>query len=182
MTRPHWTLAAYMFTHTPEPSSMWQVPELSPLVLCPGNTRPFGLSRLSAPSPQLKDPAKLCPGASSWHHSLETHSHHTSPLACFQHHSLPDLFRLERGPGIALQAMQEKKALSSRRCARPSGVPRGPATSTGSLASQRHPEQARNPSLLSGVLGTGLPGLGTEHLPGALCSGTGSPALGLCSP
>ena len=37
-------------------------------------------------------------------------------------------------------------------------------------------------SLLSGVLGTGLPGLGTEHLPGALCSGTGSPALGLCSP
>ena len=32
-------------------------------------------------------------------------------------------------------------------------------------------------SLLSGVLGTGLPGLGTEHLPGALCSGTGSPAL-----
>ena len=24
---------------------------------------------------------------------------------------------------------------------------------------------------LSGVLGTGLPGLGTEHLPGALCSG-----------
>ena len=26
------------------------------------------------------------------------------------------------------------------------------------------------------------PGLGTEHLPGALCSGTGSPALGLCSP
>ena len=42
--------------------------------------------------------------------------------------------------------------------------------------------QARNPSLLSGVLGSGLPGLGTEHLPGALCSGTGSPALGLCSP
>ena len=41
---------------------------------------------------------------------------------------------------------------------------------------------ARNPSLLSGVLGTGLPGLGTEHLPGALCSGTGSPVLGLCSP
>ena len=37
--------------------------------------------------------------------------------------------------------------------------------------------QGRNPSLLSGVLGTGLPGLGTEHLPGALCSGTGSPAL-----
>ena len=37
-------------------------------------------------------------------------------------------------------------------------------------------------SHLSGVLGTGLPGLGTEHLPGALCSGTGSPALGLCSP
>ena len=36
----------------------------------------------------------------------------------------------------------------------------------------------RNPSLLSGVLGTGLPGLGTEHLPGALCSGTGSRALG----
>ena len=29
------------------------------------------------------------------------------------------------------------------------------------------------------MLGTGLPGLGTEHLPGALCSGTGSPALGL---
>ena len=28
----------------------------------------------------------------------------------------------------------------------------------------------------------GLPGLGTEHLPGALCSGTGAPALGLCSP
>ena len=28
--------------------------------------------------------------------------------------------------------------------------------------------QARNLSLLSGVLGTGLPGLGTEHLPGAL--------------
>ena len=27
------------------------------------------------------------------------------------------LFRLERGPGIALQAMQEKKALSSRRAA-----------------------------------------------------------------
>ena len=27
---------------------------------------------------------------------------------------------------------------------------------------------------ISGVLGTGLPGLGTEHLPGALCSGTGS--------
>ena len=26
------------------------------------------------------------------------------------------------------------------------------------------------------------PGLGTEHLPGALCSGTGSPALGLRSP
>ena len=26
------------------------------------------------------------------------------------------------------------------------------------------------------------PGLGTEPLPGALCSGTGSPALGLCSP
>ena len=26
------------------------------------------------------------------------------------------------------------------------------------------------------------PGLGTEHLSGALCSGTGSPALGLCSP
>ena len=25
-----------------------------------------------------------------------------------------------------------------------------------------------NPSLLSGVLGTGLPGLGTEHLPGAV--------------
>ena len=39
-----------------------------------------------------------------------------------------------------------------------------------------------NPSLLSGVLGTGRPGLGTEYLPGALCSGTGSPALGLCSP
>ena len=38
---------------------------------------------------------------------------------------------------------------------------------------------ARNPSLLPGVLGSGLPGLGTEHLPGALCSGTGSPALGL---
>ena len=42
--------------------------------------------------------------------------------------------------------------------------------------------QARNPSLLSGLLGTGLPGLGAEHLPGALCSVTGSPALGLCSP
>ena len=28
----------------------------------------------------------------------------------------------------------------------------------------------------------GHPGLGTEPLPGALCSGTGSPALGLCSP
>ena len=27
----------------------------------------------------------------------------------------------------------------THRCARPSGVPRGPATSTGSLASQRHP-------------------------------------------
>ena len=27
-----------------------------------------------------------------------------------------------------------------------------------------------------------IPGLGTEHLPGAPCSGTGSPALGLCSP
>ena len=27
------------------------------------------------------------------------------------------------------------------------------------------------------VLGTGLPGLGPEHLPGAPCSGTGSPAL-----
>ena len=26
------------------------------------------------------------------------------------------------------------------------------------------------------------PGLGPEHLPGAPCSGTGSPALGLCSP
>ena len=26
------------------------------------------------------------------------------------------------------------------------------------------------------------PGLGTEHLPGALCSGNGSPALGLCLP
>ena len=25
------------------------------------------------------------------------------------------------------------------------------------------------------MLGTGLPGLGIEHLPGALCSGTGSP-------
>ena len=37
-------------------------------------------------------------------------------------------------------------------------------------------------SLLSGVLGTGLPGLGPEHLPGAPCSGAGSPALGLCSP
>ena len=30
--------------------------------------------------------------------------------------------------------------------------------------------------------GNWVPGLGTEHLPGALCSGTGSPALGLCSP
>ena len=29
------------------------------------------------------------------------------------------------------------------RCARPSGVPRGPATSTGSLASQRHPDLER---------------------------------------
>ena len=95
-------LASSSFTHTPEPSSMWQVPELSPLVLCPGNTRPFGLSRLSAPSPQLKDPAKLCPGASSWHHSLETHSHHTSPLACFQHHSLPDVQRLEKHCSIYL--------------------------------------------------------------------------------
>ena len=28
----------------------------------------------------------------------------------------------------------------------------------------------------------GFQALGTEHLPGALCSGTGSPALGLCSP
>ena len=35
--------------------------------------------------------------------------------------------------------------------------------------------------LWAGVLGTGLPGLGTEHLPGAPCSGTGSPALGLGS-
>ena len=35
---------------------------------------------------------------------------------------------------------------------------------------------------LSSVLGIELPGLGTEHLPVALCSGTGSPALGLCSP
>ena len=34
----------------------------------------------------------------------------------------------------------------------------------------------------TGVLGTGLPGLGTELLPGALCSGTGSPALGKISP
>ena len=33
--------------------------------------------------------------------------------------------------------------------------------------------QARNPSLLSGVLGTGLPGLGTEH-PQSKPSGLGS--------
>ena len=29
------------------------------------------------------------------------------------------------------------------------------------------------------MLGTGLPGLGTEHLPGALCPGTGSPVFNL---
>ena len=34
------------------------------------------------------------------------------------------------------------------RCARPSGVPRGPATSTGSLASQRHPQHEMRPSCI----------------------------------
>ena len=35
--------------------------------------------------------------------------------------------------------MQSSTGEALFRCARPSGVPRGPATSTGSLASQRHP-------------------------------------------
>ena len=54
-------------------------------------------------------------------------------------------------------------------------------TRTPTRAARDRPAPGALPAL-SGVLGTGLPGLGTEHLPGALCSGTGSPALGLCSP
>ena len=47
--------------------------------------------------------------------------------------------------------------------------------------------QSRAAEGLLGVLAVtlenlGLQIMGTEHLPGALCSGTGSPALGLCSP
>ena len=37
-------------------------------------------------------------------------------------------------------------------------------------------------SALKGETVPDSPGLGTEPLPGALCSGTGSPAMGLCSP
>ena len=42
-----------------------------------------------------------------------------------------------RRPG--LQSLLPQSYSTALRCARPSGVPRGPATSTGSLASQRHP-------------------------------------------
>ena len=44
-------------------------------------------------------------------------------------------------PGVLQARTLEWVAISfsNARCARPSGVPRGPATSTGSLASQRHP-------------------------------------------
>ena len=37
-----------------------------------------------------------------------------------------------------------RRAAYLHRCARPIGVPRGPATSTGSLASQRHPGKLTN--------------------------------------
>ena len=110
----------------------------------------------------------------------------------------PCLFRLERGPGIALQAMQEKKALSSRGRGRLSGflvvmdreayrAAIHGVTKSRTLLSDfpftfHFHALEKEMAAHSGVLGTGLPGLGTEHLPGALCSGTGSPALGLCSP
>ena len=52
------------------------------------------------------------------------------------------------------------------RCARPSGVPRGPATSTGSLASQRHP--GKFPKVPGRRRGKRLRGLeGVPGLPGA---------------
>ena len=41
--------------------------------------------------------------------------------------------------GLACIKLLKKADEALFRCARPSGVPRGPATSTGSLASQRHP-------------------------------------------
>ena len=53
---------------------------------------------------------------------------------------LPGKFHGQAGtliPSAQRLVWAAKQALV--RCARPSGVPRGPATSTGSLASQRHP-------------------------------------------
>ena len=68
-------------------------PQLSPP---PWEHWHFGLCRLSAPSPRLKDSAKLCPGSSLWHHGLGTHSHHTSHLVCLQCCLLPDVQCLEK--------------------------------------------------------------------------------------
>ena len=55
-------------------------------------------------------------------------------LSCFFH------YPADVGNLISGSSAISKTSLNIRkRCARPSGVPRGPATSTGSLASQRHP-------------------------------------------
>ena len=46
---------------------------------------------------------------------------------------------ITRARGKSLWGPASPRGEALYRCARPSGVPRGPATSTGSLASQRHP-------------------------------------------
>lgn len=69
--------------HMPAPISTQQISQGLSLVLCPGDTKRVGLSRFSAPSPQLGEAAKLSLGSPSLHHGLETLSSHTSHLSCF---------------------------------------------------------------------------------------------------
>ena len=60
------------------------------------------------------------------------------PLRSLLHKLLGLLHLLLRVAGGKEQSL-DPRGEALFRCARPSGVPRGPATSTGSLASQRHP-------------------------------------------
>ena len=92
---------------------------------CQGPFRPSGRNRVSdSVRPHRRQPTRLlCP----W----DSPGKNTGVGCNFFPSGLPS----KRGPGLGSFSRADRGIGG----ARPSGVPRGPATSTGSLASQRHP-------------------------------------------